>query len=122
LAGGYDRATFYDSVGDDVYAGWSDKAIMYGTGYYNDARGFDRTTANSTAGGYDRATFYDSVGDDELRALVGCASIRGSRFHNLAYGFERVTIKDDGDANVNDTAHVEAVDYAFYLNGLWTPV
>ena len=54
--GGFDRAVFYDTVGDDVYAAWSDRAYMIGTGYYNEARGFD-AIAHATLGGNDRAFF-----------------------------------------------------------------
>jgi hypothetical protein len=88
---------------------------MFGTGYYNEARGFGRTTAHATAGGYDRAVLYDSTGNDTAVAKAWGASLSGTRFENEARGFEHITAQliHGGDDDVD----ADSVDYLFNLVG-----
>jgi subtilisin family serine protease len=86
--GGRDAAYFNDSSGDDSYRAWSDHAVMFGTGYFNVAYGFDSSAAYATAGGLDRAVYYDSPGDDRFEARREWSRMTGSDFNNSASGFE----------------------------------
>ena len=38
--GGSDMALFYDSAGTDLYSAWSDRAVMSGAGFTNEAQNF----------------------------------------------------------------------------------
>jgi hypothetical protein len=91
---------------------------MFGLGFFHEARGFDRTTAQSTAGGYDRAVLYDSAGDDLLVARALTAYLSGSDFRNDAEGFDQVTAQlINGGSNVAD---VGAIDFLLGILGEWS--
>jgi subtilisin family serine protease len=85
---GNDRAYFYDTDGDDTFTGRSDRAVMCGDGYRNEAYGFDRSDAYATLG-TDRAYFYDSAGDDVYNGRPDRAVMYGSGFRNEAHNFNR---------------------------------
>jgi hypothetical protein len=111
----------YDSAGDDTFTTWWDQVVMYGDGYWNDARGFDSTRAIAT-GGNDRAVLRDSAAHDEVHASGSVAYITdGVAYRNECEGFEVVDVYDtDGDGT--DEAFVGAVDSFFRLYGEWTEV
>jgi hypothetical protein len=89
---------------------------MYGTGYFNDARGFRTSTAQATVG-YDRAFFYGGTGDDHLEAGLWGTMCESSDYRNEASGFDWVQANDtDGG---NDSAAINTIDYIFDLIGLW---
>ena len=73
-----------------MFAAWSTRAYMSGDGYFNDTRGFGRTTALATAGGYDCAAFYDTPGNDVYVAWSDRAVLYGLGSYNNR-GFERTT-------------------------------
>ena len=78
VRGGYDRAIFYDSAGDDVFSSRPDRAVLQGTGYLNVASGFDYAAANAVMGGNDWAVFYDSAGDDVFSSRSDRAVLQGA--------------------------------------------
>ncbi len=93
--GGSDRATLYDSGGDDQLQSHPDAATLTGVGFRFEVIGVSRTYVHATAGGNDVAYLYDSVGDDELAVQPQFTSLRGSNADGdatfqSAYGFERV--------------------------------
>ncbi len=65
---GTDRAIYYDSPGTDVYYALQYYSLIYGTGYYHQAVGFDSSVAYATAGGFDYGVLFDSTGNDTVTA------------------------------------------------------
>jgi len=59
--GGYDFATFKDSVGDDLFVTSAKRSAMSGRGFSNEARGFEMIKAEASAGGNDTLGFYDAA-------------------------------------------------------------
>ena len=88
--GGNDRATLFDSDGDDTLKSHPSHATLSGTGYEFSVSGVSRIYVHGTAGGTDTAFLHDSVGDDELAVRPQFTSLRSDDSFQLAYGFERV--------------------------------
>jgi hypothetical protein len=71
-----------------VYAAWSDRSVRRGSGFWNEARGFDRSNALAGSGN-DEALFHDSVGNDVLTTWWDRAIMHGDGYWNDARGFDR---------------------------------
>lgn len=88
---GSDYVDLYDSTGDDVASIWSDRVLLTGYGYSNDARGFSLTAAHSWLRGYDQANYYDSAGDDLLTSWAHRSVMTGAGYANHSDSFEKTT-------------------------------
>lgn len=101
--GGFDRAYLYDSSGDDTLRAYEDRAEFAGTGFRQEAKGFDRVYVYADEGGSDRAHLYDSAGNDRFYGRPTHASLSGAGFDNRAEGFDRVYAHSE--AGGQDTAY-----------------
>ncbi len=88
--GGSDRATFFDSSGDDTLEASYERVSLKGVGYSYVAMGVNSVYAHATAGGNDVAYLYDSAMDDHLAIRHQFTSLRNTEQFRLAYGFEKV--------------------------------
>jgi subtilisin family serine protease len=90
LGGGADRASFYDSAGDDVFQAGGGSARMTGAN-------FDHRVSRSAiiyayaSGGFDRAALADSPGNDSFVATPTYATMTGGGFSSRAVGFDRMS-------------------------------
>ncbi|EMI16474.1 Peptidase S8 and S53, subtilisin, kexin, sedolisin domain protein [Rhodopirellula maiorica SM1] len=100
--GGSDRATLYDSSGDDTLRSGPDKTELSGVGFQFEINQVSRIYVHATAGGDDHAFLNDSVGDDTLAVRPQFTSLRNETSFQAAYGFERVYAY--ATAGGNDTA------------------
>ncbi len=100
--GGNDRATFFDSIGNDKLEATATNATLQGVGYTFVAIDVNNVFVHGTAGGSDTAFIYDSSGDDRLAIRHQFTSLRSDSMFRLAYGFERVHAY--GGAGGRDTA------------------
>ncbi|TWT40830.1 Subtilisin DY [Botrimarina hoheduenensis] len=105
---GSDYVSLYDTTGNDNLVAWTDRVVMYGNGYVNEARGFDGAYSYANAGGNDVATFYDGAGADYLIAWTDRVLMYGTGYHNEARGFEATfthsTAGGDDVATLYDSA------------------
>lgn len=88
--GGDDRATLFDSAGDDTLEADSNQASLRGVGYAFVAIDVNSLYAYGTAGGSDAANLYDSAGDDQLAIRHQFTSLRSDTLFRIANGFELV--------------------------------
>ncbi|MCE9557096.1 MAG: hypothetical protein K8T91_27430 [Planctomycetes bacterium] len=89
--GADDRASLYDSAGNDTFAARPTYAYMSGNNFYNYVGDFDRVSAYATAGGAaDQAYLYDSIGNDTFAARPTYAYLSGTGFYNYAESFDKV--------------------------------
>jgi hypothetical protein len=88
--GGNDRATWFDSVGNDTLEASATQATMRGPGFTFIAHNIHNIYAHATNGGIDTAYLYDSVGDDRLAIRHQFTSMRSESLFRLAFGFEKV--------------------------------
>lgn len=114
--GGVDSAIFYDGAGSDTFQADGDlaqekaKAALWGTGFHNEAQGFDKYLAYAVNGGSDVAILNGTTGDDSFgfrRPVVGrtMAVLRNDPlFYFDAEAFERVEVH--GNGGTKDTALV----------------
>ncbi|WP_372725619.1 S8 family serine peptidase [Novipirellula sp.] len=100
--GGSDRATLYDSSGDDTLRTSPDKTVLSGVGFQFEINQVSRTYVHATGGGEDQAFLNDSAGDDLLAVRPQFTSLRSETSFQAAYGFERVYAY--ATAGGNDTA------------------
>jgi hypothetical protein len=115
FAGGSgDRATLYDSSGDDTFEATPQSARMSGSGFVNSVSGVGSVVAISQAGGSDTARLYDSAGDDLLTASPTSAVLQGSNFASEARGFSQVfviaTAGGYDTASLSDSAGADQLD------------
>ncbi|MGB6043758.1 MAG: GEVED domain-containing protein, partial [Pirellulales bacterium] len=92
LAGeGVDRASMYDSIGNDQFYGRPEFSRLVGDGFENKATGFDSVFVYASAGGdSDFAYLYDDFSSDRLIARPGLARLFGDSFFNEVRFFDRV--------------------------------
>ncbi len=102
--GGPDRATLYDSRGDDTLISNPSVASLSGVGFRVDVSSVPRIFVHATAGGDDAAFLHDSAGNDELSVRPQFTSLTSSNSFQLAYGFERVYAY--AEAGGHDTAEL----------------
>jgi len=88
--GGFDRAYLYDSAGDDTLTAYEDRVEFAGSGFRQEATGFDRVYVYAEEGGSDRAHLYDSAGNDRFYGRPTYASLSGAGFNTRVEGFDRV--------------------------------
>lgn len=88
--GGNDRATLFDSVGDDSFEANATSATLRGVGFSFTAVGVNNVYAHGTSGGSDIAFLYDSPQNDRLAIRHQFTSLRSDDLFRLAYGFEKV--------------------------------
>ena len=100
--GGADRATLFDSAGDDTLNSRPANATLEGVGFRFDVQQVDRIFVHAVNGGNDVAFLQDGLGDDHLavrpqftslRSFNSVSSIADQRADDtfqLAYGFDRV--------------------------------
>ncbi len=88
--GGSDRATLYDSSGDDTLRSGPDKTVLSGVGFQFEVNQVSRIYVHATGGGEDQAFLNDSAGNDVLAVRPQFTSLRGETSFQAAYGFERV--------------------------------
>jgi hypothetical protein len=86
--GGNDIGNLYDSAGDDNFYGYSDRAIISGSGFTNTLRNFPSVIAQATLGGNDQATYYDTAGNDVFGAWLNQSYLYGTGYRNEARGFD----------------------------------
>ncbi len=112
--GSGDRATLYDSSGDDTFEATPQSARMSGSGYINSVSGVGSVVAISQAGGSDTARLYDSAGDDMLTAGPTSAVLQGTGFSNEARSFSQVfviaTAGGNDTASLSDSAGADQLD------------
>jgi hypothetical protein len=96
--GGEDEAKLYDSAGDDSFYASPTEGALYGDGFYNRAKSFEKVTAfaNTEAGGSDVALLYDSPLNDSFKFTAGetpayAEMVSGQAgFNNRVESFEEV--------------------------------
>lgn len=88
--GGPDRASLFDSGGDDTLWSHPSRATLEGIGFRYEVTEVDRIYVHATAGGNDSAFLHDGIGDDSLAVKPQFTSLRGEDTFQLAFGFERV--------------------------------
>ena len=88
--GGADRATLFDSPGDDTLYSEPNAATLEGVGFRFDVEDVDRIFVHGIHGGEDVAFLQDSAGDDQLAVRPQFSSITSDDTFQLAYGFEKV--------------------------------
>ncbi|TWU39006.1 Subtilisin E precursor [Novipirellula aureliae] len=88
--GGPDRASLYDSPGDDTLRSGPNQAELSGVGFQFNVNEISKIFVHATAGGYDTAFMTDSAGDDTLAVKPQFTSLRSDDTFQAAYGFERV--------------------------------
>jgi hypothetical protein len=87
---GNDRATFFDSPGDDTLETTAAAATLRGVGYSFVAMDVANIYVHASNGGSDTAYLYDSAGDDQLSIRHQFTSLRSESLFRVAYGFEKV--------------------------------
>ena len=88
--GGADRATLFDSPGDDTLYSEPNAATLEGVGFRFNVEQVDRIFVHGIHGGNDVAFLQDSAGDDQLEVRPQFSSLRSDETFQLAYGFEKV--------------------------------
>ncbi len=88
--GGNDRATLFDSQGDDQLESTAKQVTLRGIGYSFVTVDVNQVYAHGTAGGKDVAYLYDTAQDDHLAVRHQFTSLRSEQQFRLAYGFEKV--------------------------------
>jgi hypothetical protein len=88
--GGEDRATIYDSDGDDELRSSQGIAALTGVGFEFHLESVSKLYVHATAGGDDTAHLTDTIGDDQLVIRPQFSSLRGNDLFQAAFGFERV--------------------------------
>jgi len=84
---GLDKATLYDSEGDDEFVAYPASARLSGAGFDNQVESFALVVAHSSGQEGDAARLYDSAGDDTLTASPTSARLSGEGFDNRAESF-----------------------------------
>lgn len=112
--GGADRATLFDSAGDDTLHSQPTHATLEGVGFRFDVQQVDRIFVHAVNGGNDVAFLQDGQGDDHLAvrpqftSLRSIADQRANDTFQLAYGFDRVHAFADqagfDSIEINDSA------------------
>ncbi|KAA1260819.1 Subtilisin E precursor [Rubripirellula obstinata] len=106
--GGADRATLFDSPGDDTLRSQPTEATLEGVGFRFDVEQVDRIFVHGIHGGNDVAFLHDSAGDDQLSVRPQFSSLKSDETFQLAYGFERVHAFASNDGfdsiEINDSA------------------
>ncbi|MGB7344700.1 MAG: S8 family serine peptidase [Pirellulaceae bacterium] len=102
--GGPDRATLYDSAGNDTLNSGPGSASLSGVGFQFEVSNISRVYVHATAGGDDTAFMQDSASDDALAVRPQFTSLRSDEHFQLAYGFESVYAY--ANAGGNDTAKI----------------
>ncbi|NNE00766.1 MAG: S8 family serine peptidase, partial [Pirellulaceae bacterium] len=106
--GGRDRATLYDSTGNDRLESGPGSARLSGVGFQFDVSNVNHIYVHATNGGSDSAYLNDSPGDDSLAVRPQFTSLRTDQTFQLAYGFERVnayaTSGGDDTAKIYDSS------------------
>ncbi|MBW8883846.1 MAG: S8 family serine peptidase, partial [Planctomycetia bacterium] len=109
-----DRATLYDSAGDDVFEATPQWARLSGAGYVNYVSGVGSVVAISQTAGSDTARLYDSAGNDTLTASPTSALLQGNGFSNEARGFAQVNVIATAggydSATLSDSAGADQLD------------
>lgn len=100
--GGADRATMYDSGGDDELRTNDGSTEFSGRGFEFELDDVDKVFVYATAGGEDVAHLNDTVHNDQLVIRPQFSSLRGGDEFRAAFGFERVFAY--ADAGGHDTA------------------
>lgn len=96
--GGFDRAQFGDSPGNDRFYGTPTFANLTTDSLFVNARDFDKTSIHSSNGGFDIASLNGTDGADELFANATFANLKGDGIEMTAAGFDR-TWANGGDGN-----------------------
>jgi hypothetical protein len=112
---GFDEAKLFDSVGNDTFDANPNEARLYGTGFYNRARGFDAVHGYSTLGGSDVAQLSGSDGADQLAADSTATRLWGTGYYLRAKLFEQVYAElGDGNDSVElqDSSGDDFITYA----------
>lgn len=101
--GGGDTASLIgsSSVPNRFYA-WSDKVVLSGLGFSNQALGFRTTTATGIRGADDAAYFYGSPAADALVAGPNYAKMSATTYENVANNFR--SVRAYGKSDGKDTA------------------
>ena len=95
--GGADRATLFDSTGDDTLNSKPTEATLEGVGFKFDVQQVDKIYVHGINGGNDVAFLHDSDGDDQLSVRPQFSSLRSDDTFQLAYGFEKVYAYASGE-------------------------
>lgn len=115
--GGEDRATLYDSDGNDELRSGPEAAQLTGVGFEFRLEEVSKLFVHATAGGNDTAHMTDSIHDDQLVIRPQFTSIRGGDQFQAAFGFERVFAyaetgghdrADLGDSAADDVMSISA--------------
>ena len=87
---GQDKATLYDSEGDDTFKAGPDLATLSSGAYSVSVSGADNVLAYALGGGVDTAKLYDSAGDDTFVSSSTYGKLFGDDFFIRAKSFDRV--------------------------------
>jgi hypothetical protein len=115
-AGPGGSATLYAAPGNATFVATALSSYMTGGGYFNQALGFQRIFAISTAGSVATAYLYDAPGPNRLVAQGNQASLTNSQVAIAVTGFARVNaLGGQGD----DSEQVGPVSFSLQTYGKW---
>ena len=87
-----DKASFFDSAGNDTLTATPAYSQLSGPGYFNYAASFDQVYAYATAGGAgDRANLFDSAGNDTFIGTPTYSLLKGTGYYNYVQSFDQVS-------------------------------
>ena len=102
--GGRDRATLYDSSGDDSLTSKPESTTFTGVGFQFHVSGVPRIYVHATGGGSDSAFLHDSAEQETLAVRPQFTSLKSDSFFRAAFGFENVYAYSN--AGGNDSAQL----------------
>ncbi len=96
---GNNRATFFDSAGNDTLEADPHSASLRGNGFVFYAIDVSSVSAYGTTGGSDTAFLYDSPEHDQLAIRHQFTSLRSDNMFRVAFGFEKVHAYSNAGGN-----------------------
>ncbi len=82
-----DIAYLYDTKGQNAFVGSPTYSFFEGTGFYNQAVGFQAVNAYAATGSYDTAYLYDAGGNNVYVGTPSYSYMQGTAYFNQAIGF-----------------------------------
>lgn len=119
--GGGDKATLFDSTGDDIFVGRRENSAIFDVNrnYSHTVKTFANVCGVSDAGGNDEAQLYDTHGSDKVTAEARIATLTTPKsFTASAEGFSRVLAISNQGGN-DKIEQNQGLYYFFQRLGNW---
>ena len=115
IAGGRDKANFFDSAGNDLLSSNSTGTTLSGQGFDNSASGFRTVKVTAEGGGFNSAIFEALSAEDQIQGRSNWAAATRAGRVVTAIDFDAVQYSTEpGEA---PRADISAVDYLFEREG-----